>query len=176
MKTQIKLFFGIFTMLVCQQVYSQSTISGVVGNVRVGGAYIGWDGTGTNPGTLEIRNNFNDDINIFTSGNQQMTIRANGFVGISTSTPTNRLEINALIPGNSGLTFSQLNSGSGSINSNASNTVLSVDNTGRVILVNDQTAPNGGVGQNILVPRWSGFVIPTIAFQPACRQAGIYNP
>jgi len=62
-----------------------------------------------------------------------------GVVGL----PTNKLEINADMADESGLTFTRLTEISPFAASNATSTVLSVDDLGRVILVEDQI---GGVG------------------------------
>ncbi len=56
----------------------------ILNNVRPGGnpRFLGWDGTGTNQGNLEIRNDFDDKIDFFTNGAQRATILNNGHVGI----------------------------------------------------------------------------------------------
>lgn len=76
-------------------------------------------------------------------------------IGLSgaTTPPQNRLEINAdqnslntyTGVGGSGLKFRQLTENSTFINNNATNTVLSVDNVGNVILVKDNSG-GGGIG------------------------------
>src|SRR6187401_2400845 len=83
------LFFSImFFCLVSKNTLSQTTTGT---NARPSTpAFTGWDASGVS-GSLEVRNDFNDNINFFTNGNQQATILANGNVGIGTPTPTARL-------------------------------------------------------------------------------------
>ena len=84
------LFLSAF--LLCKSVFSQSDVSGIgLGHLRTSNAfYVGWTpGLGSIPGTLDVRNDFNDNINFFTGTTvaQRMTILGapgfnQGFVGI----------------------------------------------------------------------------------------------
>ena len=67
-------------------------------NIRPAGpAFNGWDGTGLNPGSLQIRNDFDDLIEFHTNNLLRMTVLGgpitSGFVGIGTPTPTRRLNV-----------------------------------------------------------------------------------
>lgn len=90
-------------------------------------------------GTNEVGFNFNAPgaggaaaISFSTLSTERMRINYNGNVGIGTSTPNNRLEINHGIVGNSGLRFTQLTSSSAASAGNGK--FLSVNSTGDVIL------------------------------------------
>ena len=74
-----KLITIVFLALIANVTFSQSTIPGNVRPLTV--AYLGWDGTGVNTGSLEIKNNFAQPINFSTGGFQQMTILGSGNVG-----------------------------------------------------------------------------------------------
>ncbi len=94
---------------------------------------------------------FNSDVPTFFVGGGDGTSGSLGNVGIGTglSLPTNRLEINSGTPGESGLTFTQLTNTTLPIpNPDIENGVLSVDATGKVILVEDQI----GVGVGLPAP------------------------
>ena len=56
--------------------------------------FLGWDNTGT-AGNLEIRNDFNNSIDLFTNGTQRMTILSGGNVGIGTASPVTGLHLNS---------------------------------------------------------------------------------
>ena len=88
--------FAIFIML-SQMSFAQSTI---LGNVRpIVPAFLGWNGTGLFPGSLEIRNNFaNQPINFFAGGAalQRGTILGTtGFwgVGLNFTTPAHLFDV-----------------------------------------------------------------------------------
>jgi len=72
---------------------------------------------------------------------QSITLAGNGNLGIGTATPTDKLEINSGTANDSGLTFNQLNSSS--ILSANNNTSLTVNASGKVILVSE--FPHSGV-------------------------------
>ncbi len=77
-----------------------------------------------------------DDM-IFNTGGPNERARilgSNGFVGINTPTPTDRVEINSAIADISGLTFTQLDNSVTPL-ANPSSGVLSLDENGRVIWV-----------------------------------------
>ncbi len=80
-------------------VYSSSVAQVTqLNNIRPSGpAFNGWDGTGFNPGSLQIRNNFDDIIEFHTNNLLRITILGgpitNGFVGIGTAFPTRRLNV-----------------------------------------------------------------------------------
>lgn len=126
--------------------------------------FTGTPGTPTQPGTLlekgmifsdgasnvpGDRNNFQIQATnghlTFHTGNgpilptgvrtERMRINDRGFVGINTPTPHNLLEINAGAANTSGLTFTQLTSSS--LGPNAGPVVLTVNDQGQVILVED---------------------------------------
>lgn len=59
-------------------------------------AFLGWDGTGTNPGALDIKNAFTSTlypINFFIGTNQKMILDANGKLGIGTTSPSTLLHL-----------------------------------------------------------------------------------
>jgi len=91
-------FIATLLMTISAFTPAQTTITS---NVRpLAPAFTGWDGTGPNSGTLEIRNDFNNNINLFTAGSQRMTIigatgSTQGFVGIGTTTPSQRLDVSS---------------------------------------------------------------------------------
>ncbi|MBP9083069.1 MAG: tail fiber domain-containing protein [Bacteroidia bacterium] len=112
----------------------------------------GGNSTGTVDGFLNYigtTGNNNTPFRIFTHGTERIHINgdvanANGYVGIGTSSPQNVLEINSSnatpAPGQtgiSGLRFTDLNSTHLAGSSNGK--VLSVNPSGDVVLVNDQT-------------------------------------
>jgi Collagen triple helix repeat (20 copies) len=72
---------------------------------------------------------------------ERMRISNGGNVGIGTTTPNNKLEINSAVVDASGLRFTQLTSGSTPTASNGK--LLTVDATGNVIISADQTAGAG---------------------------------
>ena len=47
-----------------------------LGNVRIPGAFVGWNGAGF-PGDLQVRNNFNQPINLFTNNLVPATVTTN---------------------------------------------------------------------------------------------------
>lgn len=65
----------------------------VLNHVRVSGYYVGWDGVGGTSGSLEVKNNFNSDINFSTNSTQRATILANGNMGIGTATSGQKLTV-----------------------------------------------------------------------------------
>ncbi len=84
---------------VLQNIHAQTT---VMGNVRPPGTpYLGWDGTGIFPGSLEIRNNFNQPIDFYTnnSATPRMRIASAGWVGIGSSNPSSVLHLNKVNTG-----------------------------------------------------------------------------
>ncbi len=102
MKNKYKLLLVIIIMIFSanfNNLFGQATH---VNNIRAGtGDFLGWDTQGT-PGSLEIRNDFTNNINFFTTGavNPWMTILGNnnanldnGYVGIHTTTPQMPLTI-----------------------------------------------------------------------------------
>src|ERR1044072_4005453 len=95
MKTFTKIFMYLLLTIMCYVGKAQSMISGIwIGNARPAfSAFIGWDGTGPNTGSLDIRNDFTQPINFFTAGTQQMTITFAGLVGVGTAPPANLFEI-----------------------------------------------------------------------------------
>jgi hypothetical protein len=98
--------------------------------------------TGGNKGFAVGTNSTNN--NFFVSGGNIGNIRfivngGTGNVGIGTSTPNARLEVNSGTAGVSGLRFTNLNLGSTAAATN--NRALSLDAAGNVILVNNPAAP-----------------------------------
>ncbi len=91
-------YFPILVILVCTtgMTHAQTT---VLTNVRplLPPSFLGWDGTGGIPGSLEIRNDFaGQPINFLTGAIQRMTILGtNGYVGIRTVTPIFPLDVRA---------------------------------------------------------------------------------
>ncbi|MEO8151162.1 MAG: hypothetical protein ABI723_26255 [Bacteroidia bacterium] len=84
MKKHIKILLSALSIvLIYTQGYSQADVSGSGGHDRVNGYYVGWrTGAGSTTGTLEIKNDFNSDMNFFTNTTQKATILANGYMGI----------------------------------------------------------------------------------------------
>ena len=84
---------------------------------------------------------FNSDIATFFVGPAVGTPGSLGKIGMGTtappSSPADRVEINSNVADSSGLKFTQLNALSPAADSNSTNTVLSVDDNGTVILVED---------------------------------------
>lgn len=64
--------------------------------------------------------------------------------------PTNRLELNSDVNDASGLTFTQLTALSPSLPANSSNTILTVDDNGVVILVDDQSGVFSGTDDQLI--------------------------
>ena len=77
----------------------------------------------------------NADFKIRTDNQERMTIEGNGFVGINTINPTNRLEITEGSSGNSGLRLTNMPANIITPIANPGTGVLSVDNNGDVIYV-----------------------------------------
>ena len=96
MKTKTLVMSLFFSAILTENTFGQG---GGLGNLR--GPFpapLGWTG-GTNPGPLDIRNNFGGQpINFFTGGAQRMIINGSGgatagFVGMGTTTPNRILQI-----------------------------------------------------------------------------------
>lgn len=143
MEKQIKIIVILLvTMFSFQKLHSQSTISGIGGNVRPGTtAILGWDGTGANAGSLEIRNYFTgpgQPINFFTNTFQVGTFLANGNFGIGAAivTPLFQLDVDNEIN-----VYQHIATGSYKINGN---TVLHTFNSPNNIFAGEQS------GQNIM--------------------------
>ncbi|HRP39806.1 MAG TPA: tail fiber domain-containing protein [Chitinophagales bacterium] len=74
MKTKNYIFIGALLLAsVSQKSFAQSDISGATGHVRQNNFYVGWNNAGT-AGSLDIRNDFNQPINIFTYNAQRMKL------------------------------------------------------------------------------------------------------
>jgi len=56
-------------------------------------AYLGWDGTGVNSGSLDIINKFNQPMNFYTNNLVRGTFTAGGNLGIGTTAPNLVLEV-----------------------------------------------------------------------------------
>ncbi len=91
MKTKHHLIITIILACITEITYAQATLQS---NVRPPtAAFNGWDGTGLNPGSLEIRNNFNRPIKFFTNTSQRATIDSLGNFGVGILVPTVRLHV-----------------------------------------------------------------------------------
>ncbi len=118
--------------------------------------------------------NFNDKIIIANgSGSQRIYVDENGNTGIGLGNnvaPSNRLEIKHGSNGSSGLRFTNLKNTNNAIN-NPTSRVLSVNDQGDVILVNDmvgtgstnQTTINAGTNVTVTGDPISGYVINSTA-------------
>jgi hypothetical protein len=98
-KRKLRFFIVSISVSITGIVHAQTTI---IGNTRPAlPAFIGWDGAGLNPGSLEVRNNFsNQPINIFAGGAQRATILGTtGFVGIGVTAPVSLLHVNSTATG-----------------------------------------------------------------------------
>src|SRR5208282_1944925 len=95
MKKKFKYLIVIAFLLIRSAGYAQVSISSNV--ARANPDFVGWDGTGLNSKSLDIKNLFTTQpINLWTSGNQQMTITSIGNVGIGNgfTNPVSLLHIN----------------------------------------------------------------------------------
>ena len=90
MKSKIQIIISILMALICTDSIAQVTQLNTIRPASP--AFNGWDGTGPNPGSLQIRNNFDDLIEFHTNNLQRMTILGgpvtNGFVGIGSNLTT----------------------------------------------------------------------------------------
>lgn len=115
-------------------------------------SYVFGDGLAANPLVNAIPNSlmvgFQSDVPTFYVGVAGGTIGSLGNVGIGTSTPANRCEINSAVANTSGLTFTQLTSASPTV-ANPGTGVLSVGTLGEVIYVASTTSATVG---NYCVP------------------------
>lgn len=76
MKKSINIFaYGTFAWFCLHSVFLNAQATDAT-NVRTGGYFLGWDNNGTT-GSLEIRNDFDQPINIFNSGSQRAYIHEN---------------------------------------------------------------------------------------------------
>lgn len=106
--------------------------------------------SGTNPTTNFIGTIDNQDFAIKTNNTEKIRVKSNGYLGIGTIVPNNKVEINHGTAGNSGLRFTQLTSSSATSASNGK--VLSVNTTGDVILTDAGNASwslSGNTGINL---------------------------
>lgn len=93
MKIKIAILIGVLLLAgVSQQSIAQSDIFGTPsGHVRQNGYYVGWNGTGSQSGSLDIRNDFTSHpINFYTgtSGNLRIRINAGNATEAQTGAPT----------------------------------------------------------------------------------------
>jgi hypothetical protein len=95
MKEKINtILFSVMILMFNIKLNAQSTGTG---NAGLSTDFLGWDNTITNTFNLNIRHDLNYNINFFTGGTQRMTILGNtnpGFVGIGTTTPLSKLDVN----------------------------------------------------------------------------------
>ncbi|MEW6468498.1 MAG: tail fiber domain-containing protein [Bacteroidota bacterium] len=110
---------------------SMRLTNAVTGNTATSGLIMGINAAGT-IGRLGWQTG--SSLRLITSSVDRVTILANGFTGVNTTAPANWLEVNSGLACNSGLTFTQLNSGCAPV-ANPGLGVLAVDNLGNVIYV-----------------------------------------
>ena len=118
----------------------------------------GWNGNATYQHAIKSRhhatNNSENAIDFYiwnindaatnVGSKQVLTLRGDGSVGIGTTSPTNRLDIQSNTFGQSGVRLRNLPN-TAAVSPNLSNRVLSVDASGNIILVNDCGCnPSGG--------------------------------
>lgn len=89
----------------------------------------------------------NDEVRLMTNSFQRGVISTNGDFGFGTATPTNRVHIRSQWGNASGLRLEDMPNTLTAI-TNPTNKVLSVDNLGNVILVNETAGPGGGGADN----------------------------
>jgi hypothetical protein len=122
----------------------QYTNSGT-GTTSSDGFQIGILGGGSN-GHAVFNQQENLPMLFNTSATERMRILGGGNIGINTTTPNNKLEITEGTTGNSGLRFTNLTNTITGAMPNPTNRVLSVDNQGNVIMVDDNVGTGGGSG------------------------------
>lgn len=109
--------------------YAQFTIGTTTGQTATDGTLFGVDATGN----TVVKQQENLPMLFYTNNTEKVRLLSSGNLGIGTTTPNNKLEINQGTAGNSGLRFTQLNSTSATTTGNGK--MLSVNATGDVILV-----------------------------------------
>jgi hypothetical protein len=100
--------------------------------------------SGTNPSTNFLGTTDNQRLVFRTNNTEKMTILGDGSLGLGTTSPSNRLDIQSTTFGQSGVRLRNLPN-TAAVSPNLSNRVLSVDASGNIILVNDCGCnPSGG--------------------------------
>lgn len=120
----------------------QYTNSGT-GTTSSDGFQIGILGGGSN-GHAVFNQQENLPMLFNTNATERMRILGNGNVGINNASPANKLEITEGTTGNSGLRFTNLTNTLTGAMPNPTTRVLSVDNQGNVIMVDDNVGTGGG--------------------------------
>ncbi|WP_289665943.1 hypothetical protein [Flavobacterium panacagri] len=121
--------------------------------VRVASADNTWLQDGNNNGSLKsIGTNDTFDLPIQTNGTEKMRVTSDGNIGIGTSAPTTKLEINSSTTNTSGLKFTNLNAAT-PISAGAT---LGVDSSGNVVTVNGNafiaSTGSASLGTSLVLP------------------------
>jgi hypothetical protein len=82
MRKQLILISGIIICFLPARIKGQATNPN---NIRVPAAFLGWNGAGPFSGPLDIRNDFNNQIRLFTNNSERLRVFE---FGVSPSCPT----------------------------------------------------------------------------------------